>query len=121
MSVEKLVSPILLAKIIQEFRSHIAVKGVLASDFKKLEITDIEYEALGTKYFFEIDYEVLIPGVATSSVLDLGHVRPQAPRIDKHEYSGFLREYVDLDDPERNKFEVMFVNKNRADQGITDY
>lgn len=119
MIVSNLVDSILLSRIIQEFRSHIAVKSVSASNFKKLEITDIEYEALGTKYFFDIDYEVEVPGVATSSVLDLGNVRPQAPRIDKYEYVGFLREYVELDDPEKNKFEVMFAKKNG--NTITDY
>uniref|UniRef100_A0AAU8KZ78 Uncharacterized protein n=1 Tax=Serratia phage Kevin TaxID=3161161 RepID=A0AAU8KZ78_9CAUD len=119
MIVEKLIDPILLARIVQEFRSHIAVKTVNACNFKELNITDIEYEALGTKYYFEIDYEVLVPGVATSSVLDLEGVRPQAPRIDKYEYAGFLREYVELDEPDKNRFEVMFVKK--GGQAVTEY
>lgn len=108
MSVEKLVGPLHYAKIVQEFRSHINVKSVDASKFSHLRITDVEYSAFATKYFFELAYETMVEDPVTKSFLDTGYVKPKPPRLEEYLYRGWLREYVELDDPEKNKFEVVF-------------
>lgn len=117
MVVDKLVGPLHFAKIVQEFRSHINVRSVSASGFKDLVITDIEYSAFATQYFFQLSYEVVDDGKVTSSFLDVSGVKSKGPSITTYDYVGYLKEYIELDDPEKNKFEVQFVLKTGGING----
>lgn len=98
-------------QVIQHLRSHLNIGSIKADMVEYMITTGFTVTAFATKYEFEIKIVIEDSGVATSSLLDLGDVKPQAPTRKEIIYSAEVSEILEPGD-QFPRFEASFINQN---------
>jgi len=106
--IEKLVTANTRVQILQHLRSELNVGSLKYSEIEDLEFTDMIITAFATEYRFNLVYTREDTGIAESSLIDLGGVKPQAPKVTSQAYSGSIAEILEPG-AEFPVFEVSFI------------